>query len=161
MTEFIRYNNWANLQVLEACQNLSQDQLAVTIPGAYGTIRDTLTHIIRAEAGYLRLLTGNRLQPSFAWEDQPGLTEMKAFAVQVGEALLNAVHRVKPTDQLEHEWQGKQFHFQALAIFIQIVNHGIEHRTNITTILNQGQHTPPDVDGWAYLLANPERFGKT
>jgi hypothetical protein len=34
----------------------------------------------------------------------------------------------------------------------------IEQRTNITTILNQGLQTPPDVDGWAYLDAHRDRF---
>ena len=48
--EFILYNNWANEQVLLACQNLSEEQLAALIPGAYGTIHDTLGHIIRGEA---------------------------------------------------------------------------------------------------------------
>lgn len=32
-----------------------------TIPGTYGTIRETLRHLVRAEEGYLRLLTGERL----------------------------------------------------------------------------------------------------
>jgi uncharacterized damage-inducible protein DinB len=42
--EFILYNNWANQKVLEACQNLTEEQLNATIPGAYGTIRDTCIH---------------------------------------------------------------------------------------------------------------------
>lgn len=54
--------------------------------------------------------------------------------------------------------RGNQFRYQALAVFIQIIDHGIEHRTNITTILNQGLLTPPDVDGWGYLNAHPDRF---
>ncbi len=63
--EFILYNNWANQQVLLACQKLSEEQLAAVIPGAYGTIRDTLEHIIRSEGYYLSLLTGSRPQPLF------------------------------------------------------------------------------------------------
>jgi hypothetical protein len=35
----------------------------------------------------------------------------------------------------------------------------IEHRTNITTIPNQGLQTPPAVGGWGYLDAHPDRFG--
>ncbi len=31
--EFIRYNNWANRQVLEACRQLSEDQLASAYRG--------------------------------------------------------------------------------------------------------------------------------
>jgi hypothetical protein len=30
--EFIRYNNWATHQVLQACQNLSEDQLDTAAP---------------------------------------------------------------------------------------------------------------------------------
>lgn len=156
--EFILYNNWANQQVLRACQNLSEDQLAAKIPGAYGTIRDTLGHIMRSEAHYIRLLTGSCPQPLFKWEARPSLAEMTAYATQVGEALVDMAQRTLPTDQVIEEDEGKQFHYQALAVFIQIINHGIEHRTNITTILNQGLLTLPDVDGWGYLDAHPDRF---
>jgi uncharacterized damage-inducible protein DinB len=157
--EFIRYNNWANQKVIQACQNLSQDQLSVKIPGAYGTIRDTLEHILRAEAGYVRLLTGYRPQPPFKWEARPNLTEMEAYATQVGNALVEAVQSRQPTDRVAHEVDGKMLHFQALAVFIQIIDHGIEHRTNITTILNQGLQTPPEVDGWGYLVAHLDQLG--
>ena len=158
ITELIRYNNWANQQVLAACQKLSQDQLAATMPGAYGSIRDTMEHIIRAEAYYVELLTSTRPQPPFQWEAKPGLAEMRAYATQVGNALADVINHVRLTDRVSQEWPGKQVHYQALAVFIQIINHGIEHRTNITTILNQGQVTPPDVDGWGYLWAHPDRF---
>ncbi len=156
--EFIRYNNWANQLVLKACQGLSESQLATAMPGAYGTIRDTLEHIIRAEAGYVKLLTGIRPQAYFNWEDKPGLTEMTDYAAQVGKALIDAAKRVSPTDPVEEDWEGKLVRYQALAVFIQIINHGIEHRTNITTVLNQGLQTPPDVDGWGYLWSHLDRF---
>ena len=156
--EFILYNNWANQQVLQACQKLSEAQLAALIPGAYGTIRDTLEHIIRGETHYLRLLTGTCPPPLFNWEARPGLADMTAYAAQVGAALVEMAQRTRPTDQVVEEFEGKQFHYQALAVFIQIINHGIEHRTNITTILNQGPQKPPDVDGWGYLNAHSDRF---
>jgi len=156
--EFILYNNWANELVLQACQNLSEDQLATMIPGAYGTIRGTLEHIIQGEEYYIELLTGSRPQPLFKWEARPGLAEMTTYAAQVGKALVDISQRILPTDRVTEEDEGKQFHYQALAVFIQIINHGIEHRTNITTILNQGLQTPPNVDGWGYLDAHPDRF---
>ncbi len=158
MVEFIRYNNWANQQVLAACQKLDDAQLAASAPGTYGTIRDTLEHIIRAEAGYLRLLTGNRLAPPFRWEDKPGVSDMTAYAVQVGDALIEAVQRVQPTEIVSQEWEGKIEKYQAVGLFIQIINHGIEHRTNITTIMVQAQLTPPEVDGWSYMWSNSERL---
>jgi uncharacterized damage-inducible protein DinB len=156
--EFILYNNWANQQVLLACQKLSEDQLALEIPGAYGTIRATLKHLVGAETHYLHLLTGSSPQPPVDWEGRPTLAEMTAFAAQVGQALVEMAQHSRPTDPVAEEVDGKIYHYQALAVFIQIINHGIEHRTNITTLLNQGLLTPPQVDGWGYLDTHPERF---
>ena len=138
MAEFIRYNNRANQQVLEACQKLTEDQLAATMPSAYGTIRDTLEHIIEGEAFYVGLLTGNRPQPPFQWKASPGLAEMRDYATHVGNALVDAINHIRPTDRIDEEDQGNTFHYQAPAVFIQIINHGVEHRTNITTILSAG-----------------------
>ena len=158
LAEFIRYNNWANQQVFEACQKLSEDQLAATMPGSYGTIRDTLQHIIEGEEFYVGLLTSHRPQPPFQWEARPSLAEMRDYATQVGNALVDAIHHIRPTGRVQEEDQGNTFHYQALAVFIQIINHGVEHRTNITTILSAEQHTPPAVDGWGYLSAHLDRF---
>ena len=158
LAEFVHYNNWANRQVLDACQKLSEGQLAVAMSGAYGTVRDTLEHIIRSEAGYVALLTGTRPDPPFKWEARPGVDEMTAYAAQVGQALEDAAYRLAPTDHVYQEWQGRKVHYEALAVFIQIVNHGIEHRTNITTILSHEQQPRPDVDGWGYLWAHTDRF---
>ena len=158
MAEFIRYNNWANQQVLEACQKLTEDQLAATMPGAYCTIRDTLEHIIEGEAFYVGLLTGNRPRPPFQWKARPGFAEMRDYATHVGNALVDAINHIRPTDRIAEEDQGNTFRYQALAVFIQIINHGVEHRTNITTILSAAQRPAPGVDGWGYLSAHPERF---
>src|SRR5262245_56840489 len=127
LAEFIRYNNWANQQVLEACQKLDEDQLGLTMPGAYGTIRDTLEHILEGEAFYIGLLTGSRPKPPFQWRSKPGFPEMTAYAAHIGNLPVDAVQRVCPTDRVEDEDQGNKLRYQAGAIFIQIINHGIEH----------------------------------
>jgi uncharacterized damage-inducible protein DinB len=158
LAELIRYNNWANQQVLEACEKLSEEQLAATLPGSYGTVRETLEHIIRGEAFYVSILTGQRPLPSFQWEANPTLAEMKGYAAQVGNALVEAIQRISPTELVYEEDEGKKFHYQAIVVFIQVINHGVEHRTNITTILGAGQLEPPEVDGWAYLSAFQDRF---
>lgn len=158
LAELIRYNNWANQQILEVCQKLSAGELAATMPGAYGSIRATLQHIIEGEAFYVGLLTGHRPRPPFKWEAEPGFAEMRDYAAQVGQALVDAIHHVQPTDRVQEEDQGATFQYQALVVFIQIINHGVEHRTNITTMLSAGQHTPPAVDGWGYLAAHQDRF---
>jgi uncharacterized damage-inducible protein DinB len=159
--EFIRYNNWANQKVLEACQHLSEEQLDMSIPGSYGTIRETLSHIIRAEASYVGILTGSKPAVPLRKGDRPSVAELAGYAAEVAQTLVEMAQNVRPGDQVVEEDDGKQFRYGALALFIQIIDHGIEHRTNITTILNGGLQTPPDIDGWAYLEAHPERFQYT
>jgi hypothetical protein len=48
LIEFILYNNWANQKLLKACQNLSEDQLDVTIQGR--TARSGTPRAILCEA---------------------------------------------------------------------------------------------------------------
>jgi uncharacterized damage-inducible protein DinB len=158
LVELIRYNNWANAQILAACQNLAADQLAAAAPGAYGTIRDTLEHIIKAEADYVGRMMGNRPQPSFKWEDQPALADLSVFASQVAGALLDAVQHIPPTHLVHEEEDGLFIDYQARHLFMQAINHGIEHRTNITTILSSLGLPAPEVDGWGYLFSHPDRF---
>jgi len=158
LVELIRYNNWANAQVLAACQALSADQLAARTPGAYGSIHRTLGHIIHAEADYVGRLTGDRPQPPFKWEDGPSLAELSAFAEQVAIALLGAVQRIPPTHIVHEEEDGNTVDYLARGLFIQVINHGIEHRTNVTTILSGLGLPAPEVDGWGYMWSYPDRF---
>lgn len=158
LLEFIRYNNWANAQVIAACLNLPAEQLRATVPGTYGPIHETLGHMIHAEADYVGRLTGNRPQPPFMWENGPSVVELAAFASQVAAALFDAASRTSPTHIVHEEEDGNFIDYEARALFIQVINHGIEHRTNITTILSSLGYTPLEVDGWGYLWAHQEEF---
>ncbi|MCL4869072.1 MAG: DinB family protein [Anaerolineae bacterium] len=158
LIELIRYNNWANAQVLAACQKLTAEQLATTTPGAYGAIHETLGHIIFAEADYVGRMTGDRPRPSFKREDGPTIADLAAFAEEVAAALLDAAQRIPPTQMVHEEEDGQTIEYLARHLFIQTINHGVEHRTNITTILSGLGLSAPEVDGWGYLFAHPDRF---
>lgn len=158
MVEFIRYNNWANRQLLDLCAQLSADDLEASMPGAYGTILDTLAHIIRAESWYLSLFTGSRPAPSFRWEERPGVAEMTAYAVQIGDLLEDTILHLDPTTNVHEEQGDETYDYHARAILIQIIEHGIEHRTNITTILSAQERELPELDGWGYMFAHQDRF---
>jgi uncharacterized damage-inducible protein DinB len=158
LVELIRYNNWANREVIAACQKLDEGQLEAAIPGCYGTVRETLAHIIRAEANYVERLTGQRPIPAFKREDRLGVEALAAYAAEAGEALLRAVQQVPLNDLVREVEDGKRVQYQKRGLVIQVINHGVEHRTNITTLLNQAGLGPPEVDGWAYMWAHQERF---
>ncbi len=156
--DYIRYNNWANQQLLALCGPLTEAQLATEAPGAFGSIRETLEHLLRAEADYVGRMTGVEPQPPFAWKSGASVAQMAAFAAQVGAALLETMERVGPLD-LVHESAGKlHLHYQARVLFLQVVIHGVEHRTNITTLLNQWKLALPELDAWGLMWTHQAEF---
>jgi uncharacterized damage-inducible protein DinB len=158
LVELIRYNNWANAQVFAACLKLPPEHRTAAAPGTYGSIHATLGHIIAAEADYINRMTGKGPQLPFRWEDQPEMEAIFAFSKIVANALLDAIQRVPPDTVVHEEEDGNSIEYKASHLFIQVINHGIEHRTNITTILSGLGLPAPEVDGWAYLFSHPDTF---
>jgi len=157
--EFIRYNAWANRTLLAACEALTAAQLAAGGPGAYGPIACTLEHLVDSESFYTLLLSGQAVPAPFDWEAPPPVAAIRAYYEQVAQALLAAAAQVTPETVVHQRWQGGEASYKALTLLIQVVNHGVEHRTNITTILTTLGVTPPEVDGWSYMWGNRERLG--
>lgn len=159
LVEFVHYNQWANQQLLAFCMNIDENLLTVVIPGARGSILETFSHILRAEAGFLKRIYGTCPQPAFQWEEGPSLTQMATYVTQVSEAFMGTIQHVSPTQNVHEEGNGMTFDYQARLIFMSLVYHGVAHRTDITTFLNsQGVAAVPELDVWAYQWAHPDRF---
>ena len=106
LTTLFRHNLWANVRILERCAGLTAEQLAATIVGAYGSIRDTLQHIATAERSYFsRISTG---QPYRRPEDAPPLTlaEMTESVRSSGSGLIEWATKVQAGDTVQVNWEG-------------------------------------------------------
>ena len=57
------HHAWATLRLIEACAPLTEEQLATAVPGTYGSIIDTLRHLVGADRNYLTLLSAGRVDP--------------------------------------------------------------------------------------------------
>lgn len=158
LLELLRYNTWANQALLTICLGLTPEQVSTPIPGAYGTVHRTFGHLLYAEADYIGRITGQQPQPPFRWEDGPSLELLLAFAGQVGQAFLDVVEAVAPTQNVHEEEGDLTMDYHARLLFMQAIIHGIEHRINITTYLNTLGVALPELDGWGYLFAHRGRF---
>jgi uncharacterized damage-inducible protein DinB len=156
--EFFQYNHWANQELMGICINLSDEIITASIPGSYGSIRDTFIHILKAEISFLKRIHGAYPEPHFTWEENPNLSQMMAYETVLNEALLDTVRRVPATQNVHEEGDGWTFDYQARLIFMSVIYHGIAHRTDITTALNNKGFSLPELDVWAYQSAYPERF---
>jgi len=45
---------------------------------------------------------------------------------------------------------GGTYDAPVIVVLIQAVNHAIDHRSQIATLLSQQDIEPPDLDGWSY-----------
>jgi uncharacterized damage-inducible protein DinB len=80
-----RHNAWANMRLFDVCAGLTEAQRGSKITGTYGSIRETLQHIVTSERSYLqRITTGN---PYRRPEGSPPLTmaEMQSSIRASGE----------------------------------------------------------------------------
>ena len=148
LTTLFSHNLWANLSLLERCAELTSEQLDATIPGAYGSIRDTLEHIVLAEQSYFaRISTG---QPRRRSKDARPLTieQMMESVRTTGSGLIEWAPKVQADDTVQLDWDGTPRQVPKTVILTQVINHATEHRAQIMAILTQLGIQPPDLDSW-------------
>lgn len=156
ITNMFEYNLWANTRLIELCGQLTADQLTVEASGVFGRIQPTLVHLIRAEGGYLRRLTG--VAPwgdDLDWDNMP-MSELLAKAQLSGQQLVEVASKVDPEQShtITAPW-GKPFTFYNWTVVLQALYHGIEHRTQIKMMLTQLGVEHPDLAAWDYLESFP------
>ena len=149
LTTLYSHNVWANLRLLDVCAGLTDEQLDATISGTFGSIHDTLEHIVRSEESYLyRISTG---QPLRRPENTAPLTivEMVESVRKSGAGLIEWAPQVQAGDTVKIDWDGTLRDVPKTIILTQAINHATEHRAQIMTILTQLGIQPPELDSWS------------
>lgn len=151
LSTLFRHNQWANLQLLEQCAALTSEQLETSLSGTFGSIRDTLEHIVKAEQSYLsRISTG---QPYPHPKDAQPMTipEMVEVVQKTGTGLIEWAQKVQAGDKVLIDWDGTPRDVPKTTILTQVINHATEHRAQIMVIMTQLGIQPPDLDSWTYF----------
>ena len=142
------HNNWANQNIIETCLTLTDEQLdAAPQSATEGSIRSTLSHLVSAQYGYLRLLSlpleerKDRVTVEFA--------DLHESLMTSGEKLLELARNVSrlPESRLQTR---DEYYVEPWVIMVQIINHATEHREQIKSMLTALGVTPPSIDGWDY-----------
>ena len=148
LVKLFEHNNWANLQIIQACSALSDEQLdAAPKSATKGSIRITLLHLLRSQQGYLALLT---LPIEARLQTPPAIADLQESARISGEGLL-ALARGELGQPLKPQLQTTDGYFvEPWVVMVQAINHATEHREQICSMLSALGVTPPDLDGWSY-----------
>ena len=162
MTDFLlrqmRHGIWANERLLERCRALTDEQMDLTVPGTYGTIRKTLAHIVSAEEGYLVRLLGSLLHEPPLREPDLTLEGIAAHIAHVTNAVERLFAKGSPdpdrviADTPLRRAGAPRFEMAAWAPAAQFVYHGIDHRSQIDTILSTHGLETLDLQIWPYAM---------
>ena len=148
LPNFFQYNLWANLRLLDACECLSDAQLDETMTGTFGSVRATLMHLFAAEEGYVGDLTGiPPTSPLGEFTFFAGFDELRRRAESSGKELITIAEQ-RDLSQILH--LPENYEAPAINVAIQAINHAIDHRSQILTLLGQQGIKPPRLDGWGY-----------
>ena len=143
----LRHNTWANGALIEFCRGLDPATHGSASPGTYGTIERTLQHLIGAEQWYVQLLTDEVIGPRLRRDGAAPLDQLAMIATGTGERVALVAESDDPTRRVK--MNGGRVSTVGV-ILAQLVHHGNEHRTQITTILGANGIEPPPLSAWAY-----------
>jgi len=146
------YHFWATETLIDHLGGVPGGRLDASVPGTYGSMIDTLTHMIDADSRYLLRLRDP--SPPLA-DDRVGVpleqlrSEMPGHREKWGLALteleagsLHAAIRNREdypdTDPAE------------AMLLLQAIHHGNDHRTQICSTLGALGLDLPEMDGWDY-----------
>src|SRR6478609_2465081 len=70
------YDAWANARLFEVLQQLTPDEFVRPMAGSYGSVRNTLVHVMSAEWGWVERCGGAARGPALKADDYPTVTSL-------------------------------------------------------------------------------------
>ena len=153
--DLVAHNGWATRQLLACCRGLDEETLAATVPGTYGSIGETLQHLVHSEASYVLRLTGDWADHPWKEDREVGLETLAERTTILEETLGRFLAGDWDTEAFGEGRgpDGAVFAIRAGIFLAQALHHANEHRAHVCTILGALGHEPPDVSAWGYALA--------
>ena len=150
--DLYKHNLWANQKLLDVCEALPDEVFDAQAQGTYGTVRDTLVHLLAAEGRYLSAIKGDKELPADALKegDLAGIAALKEHARASGDAIRKLAANAESNEIMKIDRGGQHFEIPLSTFFAQVINHATEHRAHVCTILTQQGIEPPRVDVWGY-----------
>ena len=147
LVKLFEHNHWANLQILQTCAALSDEQLnAEPDSTTKGSIRATLQHMMESQQSYWTQVAGK--EPQFNWSTPPDFDTLKWAATLTGEGLLALAKN--EASQLGEAFQYDGYSIEPWVVMVQAINHATEHREQIKSMLTALGIQSPRIDGWMY-----------
>jgi uncharacterized damage-inducible protein DinB len=152
LAQGLGHHSWATEQLLDRCAALSDEELAQHIPAIYGSTLDTVRHLVDADNWYLSCISGGDLGiEDFDADDLP-FADLRPVATATAAGWVEIVgRRLDPDAEIVVRRTDGRVTYATVGIRLaQVLHHGSDHRSQISTALTVLGHAPPEYDVWAY-----------
>jgi uncharacterized damage-inducible protein DinB len=150
LNDAFAHHIWATAKLIDACLALTPEQLTMSVPGTYGSIIQTLRHLVDGDGFYLYGLTGDRARGINT--ERMDLRELQSAIKTNGTAWSRLLAQNPDADAITLELDDDGFERRAtMGIrFAQALHHGTDHRSQICTALTSLGVEPPSIDVWEF-----------
>ena len=145
------YGSWANGRLFDVLSRLPDDDFTRSVAGSYGSMRNTLVHMLSAEAGWLDRCGGPSRGPKLNGDDFPTLasvTERWGLVERQMRDFLGALR----DDDLDRRVEfviapGAAPHVMSIGEMLHhAAIHNVHHRGQIALLLRMLGHVPGNFD---------------
>ena len=144
------HHAWATLRLIDTCLALTPEQRGTSVAGTYGSILETMRHLVGADSSYLFVLTGGRVPEIL--EDSMDLAELRTAMEGNGAAWSSLLEQDLDPGfvVVRHRDDGTESQAPMGIRLAQAVHHGTDHRSQICTALTGLGLEPPEIDAWDF-----------
>ena len=144
------YSSWANRKLAQVLAQLTPEQLTQPVAGSYGSIRNTLVHMMSAEWGWLDRCGGRARGPALSAADFPDLASIMATWGAVETSMREFLSTLRDDDLARIVEFKIPPHYAASlevgALLQHAINHGTHHRGQLALLLRELGHVPGNID---------------
>ena len=149
LTRRFEYGYWANRKLFAAVGQLTPDEFTRDVAGSYGSVRNTLVHMLSAEWGWIARCGGPERGPALKPVDYPTFDSLiekwltiEGYVYEFLESLIDAdLHRV-----IEFDFGRGPMSGSVGELLEHAANHGVHHRGQVALLLRALGHAPGNVD---------------
>lgn len=144
---------WATVRLVDSCLVLSPEQLATAVPGTYGSILETMRHIVESDSFDLFVASGERTPVIHSGHMDPSALRaaMEGNGVEWSRLLRQDLDHDAVQREVD-ETDGFQRDAPLGLRFAQALHHGNDHRSQICTALTTLGVQPPAISVWDFGL---------
>ena len=142
------YGNWANRRLFQVMSQLQPEQFTQPVAGSYGSIRNTMVHVVSAEWGWLDRCGGPARGPALKPADYPTVQSLIETCSTVEVHVRGFLTRLKDSDlgRIVEFVLAEKRSMPLGELMQHAANHGVHHRGQVALLLRALGYTPGNFD---------------